>query len=395
MKVVVLFNKLNIGGAERSTLELVNGFCSAGHDVTLFVNTRGGALESELLPGVKTMYFYHDIGVLREWNRRWSGLLKLPIKNLLDAGFQFLLGVCRKVFYRIRRPRFDLGITSFNGIPANHLNKYTRCDVRIKMIRSERPIVFNGVPYTGRGVFAKELNSGELECFVCVSKHIRESMLKYCEIAPNRVHAVYNLKTPFDKIKHEDYFPEEYTKAGDYLKIVTVCRLHEATKGLVRMAEVAQTLKDRGYKFKWFIVGDGVDRLTIEKAIKEKGLEDTMILCGFKQDPYSYYKYADLVAVLSYVEGFCGAVTEAKLLEKPIIVTNFAVEEQIQHGINGYIVENNTEAIIEGMEHLLGDAKLRKSLAINGLAPEILDNDIKIRQFEELYNTYKSNRRDR
>ncbi|MBO4598326.1 MAG: glycosyltransferase [Bacteroidaceae bacterium] len=394
MRVIIYYGKLTIGGAERSTIELANGFCQAGHDVTMFLETKGGALDNNLLPGVKMMYFFHDTGALKNWNRKWTGVFSMGLRAFLDATWQYIMGCVRKAYYSIKRPKFDLGITSFNGLPAKTINKYARCEIRLKMMRSERPIVFNGVPSANVRVFEHEFASGELNGFVCVSKHLRESMIKYCRITSDHIHAIYNLKTPFNKIKHEDFLPDEYINAGECLKIVTVCRLHEPTKGLVRMADVSLDLKNKGYIFKWFVVGDGVDRNIIENAIKERGIDDCMYVCGFKKDPYSYYKYADLVAILSYVEGFCGAVTEAKLLEKPLIVTHFAVEEQIQHGVNGYIVENNTESIIKGMERLLSDETLRKSLAVNGLAPEILDNEIKIRQFEELYKVYKDIKRN-
>lgn len=392
MKIVLYNGKLVLGGAERSTVELANGFQRAGHDVTMFLETKGGALDKDLSPNIHVMYFFHDTGALKNWNRKLSGLFSMGLISFLDAAWQYIMGYTRKVYYRFKRPKFDLGITSFNGLPAKTLNTFSRSSVHIKMLRSERPIIYKGIPSDSRKFLEKEFFLKEIDAFVCVSKHLRDSMIRFCKIPAEHIYAIYNLKTPFIDIKHEDYIPVEYDKAGDCLKIVTVCRLSEPTKGLVRMTNVALSLKIKGFRFKWFVVGDGVDKPILEKAIKEKRLEDTMILCGFKQDPYSYYKYADLVAVLSYVEGFCGAVTEAKLLEKPIIVTNFAVEEQIQHGVNGYIVENNTEAIIEGMEHLLCDEELRKSLAVNGLAPEILDNDIKIQQFVELYNKYKSNR---
>lgn len=394
MKVVLYIGKLVLGGAERSTVELANGFCRAGHDVTMFVETKGGALDKELSPSIQMMYFFHDTGVLKNWNRKWYGIFTMGFRSFFIALWQYISGIIRKIYYGIKRPRFDLGITSFNGIPASLINHYTRCTVRTKIMRNERAFEFNGVPYKNVEKFAEEIDSGELECFVCISKHMRESMLKNCKISPDRVHSIYNLKTPFRNTDLEKSVPEEYVKAGNCIKVLTVCRLLEATKGLVRMAEVAFALKEKGYKFKWFVVGDGVDRSILEKAIIEKGIGDYMILCGFKQNPYKYYKYADLIAVLSYVEGLCGVVTEAKLLEKPIIVTHFAVEEQITHGVNGYIVENNTDAIIEGMERLLSDETLRKSLAVNGLAPEILDNKIKIKQFEELYKEYKDTKRN-
>ena len=153
MKVVIVYSKLNIGGAERSTVELANGFKEAGHDVTMFLKTRGGALEKDLLPGIKIMHFYHDTGALKEWNRSISGLFAISPFKLFDAASQYFCGLFRQNFFRLRKPKFDLGITSFNGIPASVLNNYTRCTVRIKMIRSERPLVFKGIPAVHTPVF--------------------------------------------------------------------------------------------------------------------------------------------------------------------------------------------------------------------------------------------------
>lgn len=389
MKVVIYYGKLVIGGAERSTVELANGFHRDGHDVTMFVETKGGALDKDLSPEIKMMYFFHDTGALRSWNRNLTGLLTIGFRNLLDAAWQFFMGYLRKCYYTIKKPMFDYGIVSFNGFKANVLTRYTRCCVKAKIMRNDRAIFFNGVPYQGISDYVDEYNKKEVDFFVCVSKKMKKLMLEYCNIPPNRVYAIYNIKKPFDVSCIKVDTPEEYLVAKDKTKVVTVCRLLDATKGLLRMVEVASTLKERGLCFKWFIVGDGPDRDIFEAAIKAKNLNDIFVLCGFKKNPYNYYKYADIVAVLSYVEGFCGTVTEAKMLEKPLIVTDFSVREQIEHGVNGYIVENNKDAIVNGMENLLINEELRNSLAVNGLSQEILDNDYKIKQYEELYHHFR------
>lgn len=389
MKVVIYYGKLVIGGAERSTVELANGFLRAGHDVTMFVETKGGALDKELSPGVKMMYFFHDTGALQKWNRKWTGVFTMGFAAFINAAWQYISGCLRRYYYFITKPKFDLGIVSFNGWDASVLSRFTKSGVRVKIMRSERPIVYEGLPGKNIKVFEKEFDSGQLDCFVCVSKRLREVMLQYCDIPSDRVFAIYNLKKPLEDSALQMGIPDEYNGLDGVAKIVTVARLHEATKGLVRMVEVAGALIKKGYQFKWFVVGDGPDRHMFEATIKEHHLEDTFVLCGFKAKPFNYYQYADLVAVLSYVEGFCGAVTEAKMLQRPIIVTNFAVKEQIQDGVNGLIVENNHEAIIAGMEKLLSDEAFRESLAVNGLSQEILDNDYKIKQFEELYHQFR------
>ncbi len=391
MKIVIYFNKLNIGGAERSTMELANGFCRAGHDVTMFVGTRGGKLETELLPEIKLMYFFQDTGSLSKWNRKILGLRNIPFANLLDAAVQYGKGCMRKIYYRLAKPHFDLGIISFNGFSSDILNNYTNSSVRIKIIRSQRCIEYNGVPAKSIDKFKNDLNAGKIDSYVCVSQRIKTIMQEYCSIDSSYIHAIYNLKTPF-KQENDDIMPVEYEVESDCLKILTVCRLHEATKGLLRMVDVAYSLRQKGHHFKWFIVGDGPDRDVFLSSIHQKNLDDVMVVCGFRKNPRAYYKFADLVAVLSYVEGFCGAVTEAKMFEKPIIVTHFTVDEQIKHLRNGYIVENDTQAIEDGMERILIDDKLRESLAVNLLSPEIMDNDLKIKRFEELYERLCQNK---
>ena len=72
-------------------------------------------------------------------------------------------------------------------------------------------------------------------------------------------------------------------------------------------------------------------------------------------------------------------------METPLIATRFSsIGEQISHGVNGYIVNNNLQAIIEGMSVLLVNHDLRKSLSRNDMPEALLDNDSKIKQFEAL-----------
>ena len=90
------------------------------------------------------------------------------------------------------------------------------------------------------------------------------------------------------------------------------------------MLDVYKRLTDEGIEFYWFIVGDGPDRDELEKRVREFGLEKRFILMGRKENPFPYYKYADISTTLSYYEGLCGAVNEAKVIGKPVIATQFS-----------------------------------------------------------------------
>ena len=78
----------------------------------------------------------------------------------------------------------------------------------------------------------------------------------------------------------------------------------------------------------------------IKNLIEKKNLENHFKLLGFKENPYPYIKHADIYVQPSRYEGKSIAIDEAKILNKPIIVTNFeTAKDQINDGMNGIIVE--------------------------------------------------------
>ncbi len=385
MKIVLYFKKLNIGGAERSTVRLLNGLSEQGHEVSLFLGTKGGALESELLSSIKIDYLYVNNGLLEGWDRSVKGLFSLPFTKMLLAGWQVIAGAFRKLKHRLFPKRYDLAITGWHGYSPMELKRYTRYKVHFQMIRNENAICVDGQAVPKAKIFEENLNI--VDGYICVSEQIRKYMIEYCNIPDNQVFTVYNVIDIPKNYQEIQEIPKIYDLAdADEVKVLTVCRLHDGAKGLYRMANVCERLLEKKCRFKWFIVGDGPHKEDFEAYIKSKNLQNTMTLCGFQKNPFPYYQYADLVAVLSYVEGLCGTVNEAKLMKKPLIATNFsAIDEQVAHGINGHIVENSEDGIVEGMELLLNNEEYRKSLAVNKLPKALIDNNIKLQQLEDLY----------
>ena len=90
--------------------------------------------------------------------------------------------------------------------------------------------------------------------------------------------------------------------------------MFEKAKGLLRMVRIHKRLSDEGIDFMWFVIGDGTDREIMKIAINKASLDSKMILIGSKENPYPYFKAADISATLSYYEGLCGAVNEAKII---------------------------------------------------------------------------------
>lgn len=145
------------------------------------------------------------------------------------------------------------------------------------------------------------------------------------------------------------------------------------------MVEAHRRLLDGGLAHEWHVLGDGPDRRLLETAIAANGVKDSFILHGSVANPFPWYKHADICAVLSRYEGLCGVVNEARVLERPVIATRFSgIEEQIEDGVNGLIVEQDVDAICAGLSRLMQDPSLRERLAKGGYPDVLLDDDAKI-----------------
>ena len=91
----------------------------------------------------------------------------------------------------------------------------------------------------------------------------------------------------------------------------------------------------------------------------------------------------DFFSALQF-EGKSIALDEAKLLCKPIVVTNFStVHDQFQDGMNGSVCEMNPVAIANAIEMLIRNKNLRKKY-IDYLKKNGVDNTSEIDKIYKL-----------
>lgn len=152
---------------------------------------------------------------------------------------------------------------------------------------------------------------------------------------------------------------------GDFHHLITVGRLSEA-KGIDVAIEVCYLLKERGLPVIWHVYGEGELREQLEKQISEYNMEGTFILEGLTDNPYPYMKAADVVVQPSRWEGKSLVLSEAKILGKAIVVTNYSsVRDQIQDGQTGLVVGMEPGLIADAIERVITDRDLRETLENN------------------------------
>ena len=148
--------------------------------------------------------------------------------------------------------------------------------------------------------------------------------------------------------------------------------------------EAAKILKSQGVKFKWYFIGEGVCRISLEAMIDQYDLSDMVILAGAQDNPYVYIKNADIYVQTSRFEGYCLTIAEARILNKPIVSTDFdVVHNQIISEENGIIVDMNPKSIADAIVRLYSEKGLCAKL-INNLSLEKKGNTEEVEKWYSL-----------
>lgn len=145
----------------------------------------------------------------------------------------------------------------------------------------------------------------------------------------------------------------------DGTRLLTVARLNKADKGYDISLEACRILKDRGVLFRWYALGRGEYRSEMEDYISKHHLEDCFVLLGTTPNPYPYIKDCTLYVQTSRHEGFGLSIAEARILNRPVVTTEFdAVWNQMVQGENGLVVPQDPVAVADAIEQLLNDKLL-------------------------------------
>lgn len=224
----------------------------------------------------------------------------------------------------------------------------------------------------------------KLDKLFAVSKAMEKDLKKNLPEFEDKIDTitnVMNFSELYKKAKEkEEIKPLFYNYDGK--KIISIGNLRYV-KGYDISISVCRKIKEDGYKFKWYILGEGTERKNLEGLIKKYNLENEMILLGLVNNPYAYLDDADIYVQTSRHEGFSTTVREAKALCKPIVITNCeGMCEQIKNKVTGIITSYAIDDIANAVEEML-DGNTEKY--IKNLKEESKNLSIE-KQMEEFYN---------
>lgn len=363
MKKIILFkiDSLNIGGIERLAVDVLKNIDYSNKKIYLLVERHREEILGKELPKEKMKIIYLKSKKLEEFIEYVKSRKKNIFFKLI---YNFLMSYERIVASR-----------TINKISKKYDNKVTFIDYAgsstkyIRMVKAEKKIYWSH--FTISNIKKSKLKRLEkrldkYDTIVTICDEMKEEYENLFPKLKNKIKRIYNF---IDEKKIEQKITEGgYTLSDEEYKLLkdeyclSVGRLTNQ-KDHKTMIEAFSILKSKGIKEKLYILGDGELRTELEQIIKEKKLENEIILLGSKANPYIWMKSAKLFIHSAIFEGFGLVITEAMYLEIPIIISNFKAGsfELIEKEKNGEVFEiGNCNEFAEKIEKLLKNDDLRK-----------------------------------
>ena len=392
MKKRILFNMYNleIGGAEKSLLSILNTIDYSRYNVDLFLYENSGELINELPEEVnllseidtyKTLCEstkftfkrgYIKLGVIRTISKYLSIIKKTPL-----AYDQYMNDLSNKILPNIDG-EYDIAIS--NIWPHNLVTDKVKAKKKIGWIHTD----YSKMRIDYKRDF-KTLD--KLDYIVSVSDNCKEIFDNIQPKLKEKSILIENIvSSSFIKDLSEKEIIEKELFKDNKLKILTVARLHPE-KGVDRVVEVCEKLSDDGIDFKWFVVGFGAQEQELLDRAKDLKLDDRFYILGKKINPYPYFKKCDIYVQPSRYEGKAVAITEAKVFNKPIVITDYnSARDQITNNETGLIVNNSIDGIYKGIKELIEDSELKNKI-IKNLKKHKWSNEEPIRK--SCYKSFK------
>ena len=384
-KVLFIIGSLQSGGVSKSMVSLLNAWNTEKSDTSLLLCCKDGDVFSDYLP--KNIQLIYS-PVIEHVMGGFSSL-----KWLLAHGYFLLcLGVLlRLILSRMSRPfaseliarmmpvvsdvHYDL-IVDYGG---QQLLYYM-----VNKLSAIKKVSFFHSDYSKWSFYynADKKYYPIVDHIFTISQTCVDSLKHFFPNCADRISIMENISSPTIIRQQSLESIGEFKVQVDQMKangntilctIGHICR----GKGFDFAIEASDILKRNGINFKWIFIGKVLEE-DLLKLIADNGLDDNILLVGIQSNPYPYIGLSDIVVHPSRFEGKSIALDEAKILCKPIVVTNFStVGDQFENGKNGTICEMSGKAVANAIIELINDSSLQDSYRMY-LESHIIDNSSEV-----------------
>lgn len=379
-KILFIISNLQTGGVSKSITSLLNVIDRERYDVSLMLVSPTGIFQ-ELLPQGLRMITNPVWSSLTDRLGGFKRLLKLG-HPLLAVGHLCRLAIsCVNKAYAARMiaalmpvidEEFDT-IVDFNGQQQlYYMVDKLRAHKKVTFFHSD----YDKWPYYYR---ADKKYFPQVDRIFTISDKCVESLRHYFPNVASKVTCMENINSLAMIQRMAEEPIEDFDR--DKLSFLTIGHVCDS-KGSHWAIEAADILRKRGFDFNWYFLG-ACENIDHYKGLVAKfHLENQIHFLGKRVNPYPYIRQAAIIVHPSQFEGKSIALDEARLLCKPVVVTNFStVDDQFTDRYDASICEMTPKSIANAIEELLHDRTLLQDY-IDNLRRDRKDNSSEI---EKLY----------
>jgi glycosyltransferase involved in cell wall biosynthesis len=370
-RLLFIINNLNCGGAEKALISLLQTIDYEKNSVDLFLFKQEGLFLNQIPANVNLLdvpknYHYFDMPLKR------ALLSNLKIGNFKVAFYRIMFGLIYKI-EKTHAVKEQRGWKYLKNVLAPLTKKY---DVAIGFLektpnyfcidkvsaRKKIGFVMNDYDKLKMDKTIDNYYFSKLDFIVQDSE---ESNIIMKKNFPQFAHKTVVIKSIISAISVQQLAQQTITDLPEGFKIISVGRLTYQKGYDIAMAAI-NIIAKKGLNFKWIILGDGDEEKILKQKVIDYNLQDKVFFFGIKENHYPYLKQADIFLHTARFEGFGIVISEAKILQKPIVLTNFNVAKtHINDGVNGFIAEMNAESVAYKLELLMTNNNLQKQFSQN------------------------------
>lgn len=377
-KILFVIDSLDCGGAEKSLVTLLKFIDYNQFEVDLRLHSRGGLFE-KLVPSVVSV---STVEIDKGWlgfnfmvARLFFFLLRFFNKNKHSSQ---LYWQSFKSCHKVVNKQYDIAIAYGQGFSTYYVADKVSAAFKYSWLNND--YIKAGYDLTYDVPFYTHFNT-----IVVVSEE-NEKVFKKCYTSAGLNFPTIVIRDIVDEVElfEKANLPIGLIKKQSVFTIATVGRL-TPQKGLVLAIEACKILVNQGKNIVWYVVGEGEERNGLQELIKKNGLLENFILLGLKDNPYPYVRQSDLYVQSSIYEGLCITLIEAKLLQKPIVTTNFpSAYGIIEQDKTGIICEMNANAIAKSIARFMEDSNFMSATVANIKMEKNSDKEISLAKFNKL-----------
>ncbi len=348
MKILIHCADLRMGGVQKSLINFATELSKNNQvDIALF-GKKGDLLN--LVPDNINVYDCGDVSSFYTYSDnvvqyKITGVLKTILRKI--GVKKFFLRYKEKVLKQHSNclkcfDEYDVAVCfdSIDYLSLVYVQRFIKAKVKIAFFHGDPTMVYVNKDYLKYFMLYDKILTVSNSCQKKV-KH-RFQTLKNIDYLYN----CQDVKTIVEKSKEELDIAFE----KDKIKIITVARL-DKNKNIICFVKALKKLEDEGYKFVYYVVGDGCQKKEIESFVKKNNMTNIHLL-GSKPNPYKYIKECDLFVLPSRFEACPMVYAEAMTLGVPVLSTDTCSAREILDDW-GFICENSKKGLYSSLKDLL------------------------------------------